>query len=149
MSKRKVSIEDKILAVNLYLDGKESQHRIASMFGVSIASVQQWIHNYESMGADVFTLKRNKKYSKELKQQAVFDYLSGCSSQDDICKRYTIRSKSKLQIWIKKYNGHEELKASPTAEVLAFFLATVLTVKELKGMGNDRLEEKERNPQCV
>ncbi len=114
MSKRKVSIEDKILAVNLYLDGKESQHRIASMFGVSIASVQQWIHNYESMGADVFTLKRNKKYSKELKQQAVFDYLSGCSSQDDICKRYTIRSKSKLQIWIKKYNGHEELKASPT-----------------------------------
>lgn len=35
MSKRKVSIEDK------YLDRKESQHRIASMFDVSIASVQQ------------------------------------------------------------------------------------------------------------
>ena len=149
MSKRKVSIEDKILAVNLYLDGKESQHRIASMFGVSIASVQQWIHNYESMGADVFTLKRNKKYSKELKQQAVFDYLSGWSSQDDLCQRYTLRSKSTVQIWIKKDTGHEELKASPTAEVLAFFLATVLTVKELKGMGNDRLEEKERNPQSV
>ncbi len=29
MSKRKVSIEDKIYAVNLYLDRKESQHRIA------------------------------------------------------------------------------------------------------------------------
>ena len=66
MSKRKVSVEDKIYAVNLYLDGKESQRRIADMFDVSFASVQQWIRNYESMGADAFTLKGNKKYSKEL-----------------------------------------------------------------------------------
>ncbi len=114
MSKRKISVEDKIYAVNLYLDGKESQHRIASMFDVSIASVQQWIRNYESMGADAFTLKGNKKYSKEFKHQAVSDYLAGHGSQDDICKKYGIRSKAKLQIWIKKYNGHEELKSSRT-----------------------------------
>lgn len=86
MSKRKVSVADKIYAVNLYLDGKESQRRIADMFDVSLASVQQWIRNYEFMGANAFTLKGNKKYSKELKQQA----------------------------WIKKYNGHEELKSSGT-----------------------------------
>ena len=30
---------------------------------VSTASVQQWIRNYESMGADAFTLKGNKKSS--------------------------------------------------------------------------------------
>lgn len=114
MYKRKISVEDKIYAVNLYLDGKESQHRIASMFNVSIASVQQWIRNYESMGADAFTLKGNKRYSKELKQQAVLDYLAGRGSQDDICKKYGIRSKAKLQIWIKKYNGHEELKSFGT-----------------------------------
>ena len=81
MSKRKVSVEDKIYAVNLYLDGKESQRRIADMFDVSLASVQQWIRNYESMGANTFTLKGNKKYSKELKQQAVLDYLAGYGSQ--------------------------------------------------------------------
>ena len=52
MSKRKVSVEDKICAVNLYLDGKESQRRIADMFAVSLASVQQWIRNYESMESD-------------------------------------------------------------------------------------------------
>ena len=109
MSKRKVSVADKIYAVNLYLDGKESQRRIADMFDVSLASVQQWIRNYESMGANAFTLKGNKKYSKELKQ-----HLAGCGSQDDICKKYGIRSKAKLQIWIKKYNGHEELKSSGT-----------------------------------
>ena len=61
MSKRKVSVENKIYAVNLYLDGKESQRRIADMFDVSLASVQQWIRNYESMGANAFTLKGNKK----------------------------------------------------------------------------------------
>ena len=105
MSKRKVSVEDKIYAVNLYLDGKESQRRIADMFDVSLASVQQWIRNYESMGANAFTLKGNKKYSKELKQQAVLDYLAGYGSQNDICKKYGIRSKGKLQTWIKKYNG--------------------------------------------
>ena len=117
MPKRKISVEDKIYAVNLYLEGKESQHRIASMFNVSVASVQQWIRNYESMGADAFTLKGNKKYSKELKQQAVLDYLAGRGSQDDICKNYGIRSKAKLQIWIKKYNGHEELKSSGTGGI--------------------------------
>ena len=114
MSKRKVSVEDKIYAVNLYLDGKESQQRIAHMFDVSLASVQQWIRNYESMGSNAFTLKGNKKYSKELKQQAVLDYLAGYGSQDDICKKYGIRSKGKLQTWIKKYNSHEELKSSGT-----------------------------------
>lgn len=94
MFKMKVSVEDKIYAVNLCFDGKESQHRIATMFDVSIASVQQWIRNYQSMGMDAFTLKENKKYSKELKQQAVMDYLAGRGSQDDICKNMEFVQKS-------------------------------------------------------
>ena len=63
MSKRKVSVEDKTYAVNLYLDEK-SQRQIADMFDVSLASVQQWIRNYESMGANAFTLKGNKNIPK-------------------------------------------------------------------------------------
>lgn len=114
MSKRKVSVEDKIYAVNLYLDRKESQHKIAAMFNVSLYAVQQWIRNYEFMGANAFVSKGNKKYSKELKQQAVLDYLNGRGSQADICKKYKIRSRAKLQSWIKKYNSREELKVSGT-----------------------------------
>lgn len=87
MFKRKISVEDKIYAVHLYLDGKESQRRIASMFDVSLSSVQQWIYNYESMGAEAFTLNGHKKYPKELKLQAVLDYLDGNGSQTDICKK--------------------------------------------------------------
>ena len=47
------------------------------MFDVRLSCVQQWIRNYESMGADEFTRKGNKKYSKEWKQQTVLDYLAG------------------------------------------------------------------------
>ena len=130
MSRRKVSVEDKIYAVNLYLDGKESQRRIAHMFDVSLASVQQWIRNYESMGANAFTLKGNKKYSKELKQQAVLDFLAGYGSQDDICKKYGIRSKGKLQTWIKKYNGHEELKSSGTGGIIIMTKGRKTTFEE-------------------
>lgn len=133
MSKRKVSVEDKIYAVNLYLDGKESQHHIAAIFDVSMSSVQQWIRNYKSMGADAFTLNGNKKYSKELKQQAVLDYLAGRRSQGDICKKYGIRSKSRLQAWIKKYNGHEELKSSGTG-------GSVIMTKARKTTFEERIE---------
>lgn len=133
MPKRKISVEDKLYAVNLYLDEKESQHRIVSMFDVKLASVQQWIRNYESMGADAFTLKGNKKYSKELKHQAVLDYLAGRGSQNDICKKYAIRSKAKLQTWIKKYNGHEELKSSGTG-------GTTIMTKGRKTTFEERVE---------
>lgn len=34
--------------------GNENQRQITSMFDVNIASVQQWIRNYESIGADAF-----------------------------------------------------------------------------------------------
>ena len=64
MSKRKVSVEDKIYAVNLYLDGKESQRRIADMFDVSLASVQQWIRNYESMVLKMIFAKNTRSVQK-------------------------------------------------------------------------------------
>jgi transposase-like protein len=114
MTKKKVPDQDKISAVIEYLNGKTSQDQIANQFNISKASVQQWIRNYVAMGSDVFITKQNKKYTKELKVQAVHDYLNGCGSQDYICKKYRIRSKSILQKWIKMYNSHDELKYSVT-----------------------------------
>src|SRR5699024_441283 len=128
-----ISVEDKIYAVHLYLDGKESQRRIASMFDVSLSSVQQWIRNYESMGAEARTLKGYKKYSKGLNVRAVLDYLAGNGSQTDICKRYGIRSKAKLQSWIKKYSSHEELRSSGTG-------GTIIMTKGRKTTFEERVE---------
>lgn len=114
MRKMKVSAEDKIYAVSLYLDGDKTQRNIASMFNVSTGSVRQWIRNYQSMGTEAFMSRKDRRYSKELKQQAVLDYLGGGGSLEEICKKYKIRSKPRLVDWIKKYNGHEELKSSRT-----------------------------------
>lgn len=114
MSKNKISAEDKIKAVKLYLDGKKSQGYIASKYGVVKTSVQRWIMKYQSMGESAFYTSQNKKYSSELKEQAVCEYLEGDCSQVDVCKKYGLHSTSQLQRWILKYNSHEKLKSSGT-----------------------------------
>lgn len=54
--------------------------------------------------------RKNKRYSNELKLQAVQDYISGKGNQLEICRKYGILSHTQLQNWIKWYNGHKEFK---------------------------------------
>lgn len=109
MSKSKINPNIKIAAVQRILAGDESLRNAARRLGVNLASIQQWISIYNSDGIDGFRFTGNKRYSKELKEQAVLDYLAGKGSLQSICQRYGIKAKSKLQEWIKKYNGHDEL----------------------------------------
>lgn len=62
------------------------------------------------------TSYKNKKYSKELKMQAVQDYLSGKGSQKEICRKYKIKHHSILQAWIMWYNGHKEFREPSSAK---------------------------------
>lgn len=59
---------------------------------------------------------KNKKYSAELKLNAVQDYLNGGGSQREICKKYEISSSGRLQDWILWYNGHREFKERSSAK---------------------------------
>lgn len=59
---------------------------------------------------------KNKKYSAELKQKAVNDYLNGGESQYEICQKYGILSHSTLQDWILWYNGHRVFKERSSAK---------------------------------
>lgn len=59
---------------------------------------------------------KNKKYSAELKMQAVLDYLSGGGSQKIICKKYEILDAHSLRDWILWYNGHREFKERSSAK---------------------------------
>ena len=112
MSKSNIDPAEKLRTVHQILDGKETQHHAASRLEISWTSIQQWISIYNSEGEEAFIAAGFKRYSKELKEQAVLDYLSGQGSQMEICQRYGIRAKSKLQKWIKQYNNHEELTDS-------------------------------------
>ena len=133
MSKSKISHSEKLQTVYLILEGKESLRHAAVRLGISLSSIQQWISIYKSEGEGAFLVTVNKRYSKELKEQAVLDYLCGQGSQQEICQRYGIRARSKLQKWIKQYNSHEELKASGTGGI---FIMT----KGRKTTFDDRVE---------
>ena len=61
-------------------------------------------------------MRKNKKYSVELKLQAIQLYLNGEGSMDCICKKYGISDHSVLRKWILWYNGHREFKVHTSAK---------------------------------
>lgn len=113
MGRRGICYEKKLEAVERYKRGEGSQDSIAHEYGVDRTSFQQWIANYEAMGASgLAVLNKNSKYSEELKTAAVEAYLRGEGSFMEICKIYNIRSKTQLLDWVALYNGHKELRAT-------------------------------------
>jgi transposase-like protein len=96
--------------------------------------VRTWAKLYEEFGESVFYDKpHNKAYSSSLKLEAVEDYLSGNSSQQDICAKYKIFSTSILRRWIKKYNSDMELKDyDPKLEVYMAEARRKTTLEERK-----------------
>ena len=54
--------------------------------------------------------RKQKKYSAELKLQAVQDYLTGKGSLRQICRQYGIKDKRQLRNWISCYNDHKDFK---------------------------------------
>ena len=59
---------------------------------------------------------KNKKYSKELRKQAVEAYLRGEGSQREMCRKYEILDAHTLRDWILWYNGHREFKERSSAK---------------------------------
>ena len=53
---------------------------------------------------------KNNKYSKEMKLQAVKDYLNGEGSYETLKEKYKLRSSTQLKNWVMWYNGHKEFK---------------------------------------
>ena len=59
---------------------------------------------------------KNKKYSAELKKQAVEAYLQGEDSLRGICKKFGILDDHSLRDWILWYNGYREFKERSSAK---------------------------------
>ena len=113
--KAKFSFETKMDIVMRCLSGKTTANHEAELLGINSERIREWISLYQSLGTDgLITTSKNARYSAELKQSAVLDYLRGTGSHLTICKKYGIRSSRQLREWILKYNSHEELKSSGT-----------------------------------
>ena len=52
--------------------------------------------------------KKYKKFSAELKLQAVKDYLNGKGSCEALKEKYKLRSSTQLKNQVMWYNGHKE-----------------------------------------
>lgn len=114
MSKRSPkSVEEKLEVIQLYLNDGKSKGYLARKYGVGETTVRDWIRKYKQDGIDGLIESRTwKKYSQELKEQAVLDYLNGQGSLGAIIEKYGISSQSVLKRWINRYTSGKDLKAT-------------------------------------
>lgn len=129
--KAKFSFETKIDVAKRCLAGKTTMNYEATLLGVTAGMVREWVSLYQSLGeVGLITTSKNTVYSASTKQQAVQDYINGKGSYLDICNHYKIRSTTQLKSWVKKYNGHEELKTSKTGGKLIMTKGRKTTYEE-------------------
>lgn len=114
MSKRcKYTAEEKYKILKTYEDGIGSMREIVSMYQTDRRTFKEWQFLYEKYGINGLRESTTwKKYSEELKKQAVNDFLSGKNSMTEIIHKYEISSRAVLRRWINRHNGHRELTAS-------------------------------------
>lgn len=112
MSERtKYTLEEKNKCVNLFLINKYSFTSISKITGVSISTLKRWIRSFKNNGVEGLKESHTwRRYSKELKQAAVIDYLEGKATLNGCCEKYNISDDRVLRQWISKYTNSSELK---------------------------------------
>lgn len=113
MARSKHSIEVKLQILHLFNEGEYSQSEICEKFSVSKKTIRRWKLKFDKAGVDGLIESTGwKTYSKELKINAVEDFLQKDLTVNEILEKYTISSDSILRTWVKKYTSHSELKDS-------------------------------------
>jgi len=88
----------------------ESVSNLSNEYGISAEIIYRWYNKYKAIGENVFTpVEKHRSYSKELKEEAINDYLKATGSLEDISNKYKISSPEILRKWIMKYNSHIEI----------------------------------------
>ena len=109
--REKWTAKEKVEIVEAYLTGKVGQSEASRIAGAAKATLQRWVSLYKAEGpTGLLSSPRNRAYSKETKQAAVADYISGKGSLQEICERHKIRSRTQLMNWLKVYNRHEDFR---------------------------------------
>lgn len=135
---RKYSAEEKLRICEDYLSGKHSAWDLCLMHGLSKGkppgTFWRWISQYQQSGPAAFLkTSGNRPYSKDLKEQAVREYLDGNGSLLEICAKYNISTEHTLSNWIKCYNANMELKDyEPKREVYMAEARRKTTLEERK-----------------
>lgn len=103
--------QEMIEVAKLHIEQGRSINSLAKKYGVSRGRVQNWVRKYKQ--GEKFDSKRiSKTYTKELKQQAVLDYLNNKGSVNSIAEKYGILHLSTFRNWIRKYKQGQELQTT-------------------------------------
>jgi len=103
----------KIKIVEDCLAGRIGKAEAAQKYDIPKSTLRDWVYRYQSEGAHGLIPKsRCASYSAELKRQVVEEYLAGQGSLVDLSQKYVVSDSKVIRNWIKKYYGHEDLKAS-------------------------------------
>ncbi len=109
---KRISAEEKALAVQKYQAGETSAIELGQMLGVHRNQIYKWAQTYKAegiLGLESNLGKRyidkNPVYGEGLKEKAVRAYLAGEGSPRKISQRFGIRSDHALRNWIKVYNS--------------------------------------------
>ena len=108
----KIDPAEKVMIVERVLTAEIGVCEASRLTSVGESTIRQWRDLYLSDGPTALMAQhKNKVYSKELKLQAIYEYLDGKSSLRDIVKKYHLRSHHQLREWIKVYTTHGEIKS--------------------------------------
>lgn len=109
----KHTLNERIEAVLGVIEYKKSVNAIAKEYDVDKTTIRSWVHKYKAYGVDGLKApKKWKRYSKELKKQAVDCYLNGEGSLREICEKFNIPNHSVLRKWINLYTSGKEMKST-------------------------------------
>jgi len=106
----KVSVEQRIQAVQRYLNGDESMSEIAKDIGVTDRVVGDWIRRYQKNGVEAF-LKSYTNYSADYKMN-VLNYMNETgTSSIDTAALFNISSPGMIRNWKLKFEvgGYDAL----------------------------------------
>lgn len=128
------STTEKLRLLSQYQYSEYTLTVYSEYYGVRRENMSKWIKQFLTAGlAGLIRPKRNRRYSLKTKLAAVRDYQSGQFANQEILKRYEIRSISQLHQWTIQYN-HDKLKANITTRKRVRKMGRKVTFDEKKAI---------------
>ncbi len=113
----KLTDEERIAAVQEYLDGKGSYEGIAKKYGIALETLRRKAIYAKTNGIESIRNRHtNKRYSAEPKHKIVTEYLNSKDSQVEICRKYHISDTKVFRRWISCYNSGKDFKGCTRSE---------------------------------
>ena len=98
----KMSAEEKLAAVQRYVNGKESSRKVAADIGVSHRYLLTWVKQYEHNGVEAF-VKRYTNYTKQFKLDVLNYMTEHGTSLNETAAIFNIGASSCIRNWKKQF----------------------------------------------